>query len=80
MSPKQVYLPYVGMEFHLAESIKTHRSNPELSQLEFEASNMFQSAAIESDLDIKIQKIKAYKSFCKKNKLKCFRVQERVAA
>lgn len=76
----QQYYPYMGLEFHLVESIKAGRNQPEISDLHFEASTMYQEAVMEKDFDLKIQKIKKYKDFCKKNKIKAFSFAEKVKA
>jgi hypothetical protein len=68
----QKYFPYMGIEFHLAESVKTHRTEPDVSQHHFEASGMFQEAQNESDLDLKKIKIQKYKQYCKEKKIKAF--------
>lgn len=76
----QQYFPYMGLEFHLVESIKAGRNQPEISDLHFEASTMYQEAASEKNLDIKIQKIKKYKAFCKEKGIKAFSFAEKVKA
>lgn len=69
---KQPYLPYMGLEFHLAESVRLHREKPDVADHHFVASGMYQEAQFEKDLDLKQRKIQKYKKYCKDKGIKTF--------
>lgn len=73
---KQPYFPYMGLEFHLAESVRTHREKPEFSDHHFRAGGLYQEAQVESDLDLKKRKIIKYKQFCKEKGIKTFSLKK----
>jgi len=74
MKTRQEYFPYQGLEFHLAASIRMQRENPKEADAHYVASEMFTNIGLESDLDIKKEKIKRYKSYCKEHKIDAFSV------
>lgn len=70
------FYPYNALEFHINESIANHthtdKAKADKAQAHFEASGLYQDAMNENDHDLKIMKIKKYKAFCKKNKIKAY--------